>query len=290
MFEPSSEPVIITCAITGNKTTREMNPYLPLTPKEQGIAAAEAVAAGASIIHLHVRESDGAECHTLERFAEAVGEIRSRAPEAIIEVSTRAAVGEGIDYRGNCLELRTEMCSLNVGSINIENEVFLNSPPDVRRLAARIYELGIEPELDCFDLGHLESLVELRRRGILRDPLRALLVLGISGGITADPRNLVHMVSRLPPGAHWSAVGIGRFQLAVAVQALVMGGNVRVGLEDTAYFRKGELARSNAQLVERVVRLARELGREVAPPAQAREMLQLNARRPASAVASPTAA
>jgi 3-keto-5-aminohexanoate cleavage enzyme len=282
MFEPSNVPVVISCAITGNKTTREMNPYLPLTPKEQGIAAAEAVAAGASIIHLHVREDDGAECHTLERFADAVGEIRARAPEAIIEVSTRAAVGEGIDYRGNCLELETEMCSLNVGSINIGDDVFLNSPPDVRKLAARIYELGIQPELDCFDLGHLESLAVLRKQGVLRDPLRALLVLGISGGITADPRNLVHMVSLLPSGAHWCAVGIGRFQLTIAVQAIIMGGNVRVGLEDTAYFRKGEVAKSNAQLVERVARLSRELGREVATPAQARTLLQLNRRRAVS--------
>jgi 3-keto-5-aminohexanoate cleavage enzyme len=289
MFELSNEPVIVTCAITGNKTTREMNPHLPLTPREQGIAAAEAVAAGASIIHLHVREDDGEECHSLDRFADAVAEIRARAPEAIIEVSTRAAIGEGIDYRGNCLELQTEMCSLNVGSINIGDEVFLNSPPDVRKLASRIYELGIEPELDCFDVGHLESLAVLRKEGVLRDPLRALLVLGISGGITADPRNLAHMVSLLPPGAHWSAVGIGRFQLTVAVQALIMGGNVRVGLEDTAYFRKGEVARSNAQLVERVVRLSRELGREIATPAQSRAILQLNRRRIANP-APPSAA
>jgi 3-keto-5-aminohexanoate cleavage enzyme len=169
------------------------------------------------------------------------------------------------------------MCSLNVGSINIDDEVFLNDPKDVRRLAALIYGYGVEPELDCFDVGHLESISVLCRAGVLRDPLRFLLVLGIRGGITADPRNLVHMVSLLPPGAHWSALGIGRFQLGVATQALVMGGNVRVGLEDTAYFRKGELARSNAQLVERIARIARELGRDVASPDQARRILGLRA-------------
>jgi 3-keto-5-aminohexanoate cleavage enzyme len=277
MFEPPTDPVVISCAITGNKTTREMNPNLPLTPKEQGIAAAEAVAAGASVIHLHVREDTGAETHSLDRFAEAVAEIQARAPAAIIEVSTRAAVGEGVEHRGNCLALRTEMCSLNVGSINIDDEVFLNDPKDVRRLAALIYGYGVEPELDCFDVGHLESISVLCRAGVLRDPLRFLLVLGIRGGITADPRNLVHMVSLLPPGAHWSALGIGRFQLGVATQALVMGGNVRVGLEDTAYFRKGELARSNAQLVERIARIARELGRDVASPDQARRILGLRA-------------
>jgi len=275
MFEPATDPVVISCAITGNKTTRDMNPNLPLTPREQGIAAAEAVTAGASIIHLHVREDDGAESHALQRFAEAVAEIQARAPSAIIEVSTRAAIGEGVHYRGNCLELRTEMCSLNVGSINIGDEVFLNEPKDVRALAARIYQFGVEPELDCFDIGHLESIFTLRKAGVLRDPLRFLLVLGISGGVTADPRNLIHMVSLLPPGSHWCALGIGRFQLGIAAQALVMGGNVRVGLEDTAYYRRGEVAKSNAQLVERVARLARELGRDVASPDLARQLLNL---------------
>ncbi len=273
MFEPATDPVVISCAITGNKTTREMNPNLPLTPKEQGVAAAEAVAAGASVIHLHVREDDGAESHALERFADAVAEIQARVPRAIIEVSTRAAVGEGVDYRGNCLELRTEMCSLNVGSINVGDEVFLNDPRDVRKLAARIYQCGVEPEIDCFDVGHMETVFALRKAGVLRDPLRFLLVLGIQGGITADPRNLLHMVSLLPQGSHWCALGIGRFQLGIATQALVMGGNVRVGLEDTAFYRKGELAKSNAQLVERVARIARELGRDVASPESARELL-----------------
>ena len=154
-----------------------------------------------------MRESDGAECHTLERFAEAVGEIRSRAPEAIIQVSTRAAVGEGIDYRGNCLELRTEMCSLNVGSIpTLRTKYFSNSPPDVRRLAARIYELGIEPELDCFDLGHLESLVELRRRGILRAIPCARSSCSASAAASRRTRaTWSTWAPRLPPGADWSA-------------------------------------------------------------------------------------
>jgi 3-keto-5-aminohexanoate cleavage enzyme len=286
MFEPPTHPVVISCAITGNKTTREMNPHLPLTPKEQGVAAAEAVDAGASVIHLHVREDDGAESHSLERFAEAVAEIQAKAPSAIIEVSTRAAVGEDIEYRGNCLELRTEMCSLNVGSINIDDEVFLNAPKDVRRLAERIYQCGVEPELDCFDVGHMESIFVLKRAGVLRDPLRFLLVLGIRGGVTADPRNLVHMVSLLPPDAHWCALGIGRFQLTIAMQALAMGGNVRVGLEDTAYYARGELATSNAQLVDRVARLARELGREVASPDVARSLLQIPPRRSPGALES----
>lgn len=281
MFELPTEPVIISCAITGNKTTRQMNPNLPLTPKEQGIAAAEAVEAGASIIHLHVREDDGSESHRRERFEEAIYEIKSRVPEAIIEVSTRGAVGEDIDYRGNCLDLGAEMCSLNIGTLNIGDEVFLNDPLDVKKLAARIYSHGIEPELDMFDVGQVESAFTLLKKGVLREPLRFLFVLGIPGGISADLRNLTHMVSLLPPGTHWCALGIGRFQLSIAVHALLLGGNVRVGLEDTAYYRKNEVAKSNAQLVERIARLSRELGREVATPNQAREMLKLKPRIPA---------
>lgn len=278
MFELPTEPVIITCAITGNKTTRQMNPNLPLTPKEQGIAAAEAVEAGASVIHLHVREDDGSESHRLERFEEAIYEIKSRVPEAIIEVSTRGAIEDDIDYRGNCLDLKPEMCSLNIGTLNIANEVFLNHPLDVRKLAARIYEMGVEPELDMFDVGHVESAFTLLKQGVLRAPLRFLFVLGIPGGVSADLRNLMHMVSLLPPGTHWTALGIGRFQLTVAIHALLLGGNVRVGLEDTAYYSKGEVAKSNAQLVERIVRLSHELGREVATPDQARKMLGLKPR------------
>lgn len=279
MFELSSEPLIISCAITGNRTTREMNPNLPLTPIEQGIAAAEAIEAGASVIHLHVRNDDGTESHELERFREAVYQIQKRAPEAIIEVSTRGAVGEDIEYRGNCLELQTEMCSLNIGSLNIGDEVFLNDPHDVLKLTEKIYHYGVEPEIDVFDVGMLESAITLKKRGIIKGPLRILLVLGIQGGATAGYLNLVHMVSLIPLGTHWSALGIGRFQLSIATHAILMGGHARVGLEDTAYYRKGEVAKSNAQLVERVARLSRELGREVATPDQARKMLGLKARQ-----------
>jgi 3-keto-5-aminohexanoate cleavage enzyme len=255
-----------------------MNPNLPLTPVEQGIAAAEAIEAGASVIHLHVRNDDGSESHELDRFRAAVYEIQKRAPEAIIEVSTRGAVGEDIDYRGNCLELQTEMCSLNIGSLNIGDEVFLNDPLDVRKLADRIYHYGVEPEIDIFDVGMLENALLLKKKGVIRGPLRLLVVLGIPGGATAGYLNLVHMVNLIPPGVHWSALGIGRFQLAIAIQAVIMGGHARVGMEDTAFYRKGELAKSNAQLVERVARLSRELGREVATPDQARAMLGLKPR------------
>ena len=258
-----------------------MNPNLPLTPVEQGIAAAEAIEAGASVIHLHVRNDDGSESHELDRFREAVHQIQKRVPEAIIEVSTRGAVEENRDMerRGNCLELRTEMCSLNIGSMNIGDETFVNDPQDVIKLAGKIYEYGVEPEVDVFDVGMLESALYFKQKGIIQGPLRVLLVLGLNGGATAGYLNLVHMVTLIPPGVHWTALGIGRFQLSIATHAILMGGHARVGLEDTAYYRKGEVAKSNAQLVERVARLSRELGREVATPDQARAMLGLKPRR-----------
>jgi 3-keto-5-aminohexanoate cleavage enzyme len=280
-FELTPDPVIISCAITGNKTTRAMNPNLPLTPVEQGIAAAQAIEAGASVIHLHVRNDDGSESHELDRFREAVLQIQKRVPEAIIEVSTRGAIEENRDMerRGNCLELRTEMCSLNIGSMNIGDETFINDPQDVIKLANKIYEYGVEPEVDVFDVGMLESALYFKQKGIIQGPLRVLLVLGLNGGATAGYLNLVHMVTLIPPGTHWTALGIGRFQLSIATHAILMGGHARVGLEDTAYYRKGEVAKSNAQLVERVARLSRELGREVATPDQARKTLGLKARK-----------
>jgi 3-keto-5-aminohexanoate cleavage enzyme len=151
-------------------------------------------------------------------------------------------------------------------------------------LAQKIYAAGKVPEIDIFDVGQMEYVFALRKKGILRDPLNILLVLGIPGGVSADVRNLTHMVSLLPPGTHWSTVGIGRFQLAIGVHTLLMGGHVRVGLEDTAYFRKGELAKSNAQLVERMARMARELGRPVATPDQARALLGIRPRAQGSLI------
>jgi 3-keto-5-aminohexanoate cleavage enzyme len=283
------KPVVITCAITGNKTTRDMNPNLPITPKEQGEAALRAVQAGASVIHLHVREDDGSESLREERYLEALHEIRTRVPEAIIEISTRGgeakgAVDSGVGIAlgealwGGRAELKPEMCSVNIGSMNIGNELFLNPPRQVAEQAARIYAAGLVPECDVFDMGHLESALRLVHQGVLQTPLHVLLVMGIAGGISASAPNLVRMVSALPEGVQWTALGVGKFQLSVVGMAIVLGGHVRVGLEDTAYYRKGELATSNAQLVQRAANLCRELGREVATPEMARQMLGLRAR------------
>jgi 3-keto-5-aminohexanoate cleavage enzyme len=289
VYDVPDKPVVITCAITGNKTTREMNPHLPVTPKEQGEAALRAVQAGASVIHLHVREDDGSESLREERYLEALHEIRARVPEAIIELSTRGgqakgAVDSGVGVAlvpalwGGRAHLKPEMCSVNIGSMNIGNELFLNPAPQVAEQSARIYAAGLVPECDVFDMGHLESALRLVHHGVLQTPLHLLLVMGIAGGISASAPNLVRMVSALPESVQWTALGVGKFQLSVVGMAILLGGNVRVGLEDTAYYRKGELATSNAQLVQRAANLCRELGREVATPEMARAMLGLRAR------------
>ncbi len=272
-------PVIITCAITGAETSRDKQPHLPITPAEQATAAAECLAAGASIIHLHVREEDGKPSQRLERFAESIAAIRKKAPQAIIQLSTGGAVGESIEKRAEPLQLKPEMASLNLGTMNFGNDVFMNHPRDIIGLAAQMRQLGVMPELEIYETGMLESAFRLAKQGVLREPLHFQFVLGVPGGMSGDPRNLVHLVSMLPTPMdqpyQWGVAGVGRFQLPLAVQALVMGGHVRVGFEDNIYYHKGEIARSNAQLVERIARIARELGREVATPAQAREILEL---------------
>jgi 3-keto-5-aminohexanoate cleavage enzyme len=271
-------PVIITCAITGAETTRERQPNLPITPKEQAKAAADAVKAGASIIHLHVREDDGKPSQSVARFKESIDAIRAAAPGVIIQISTGGAVGERIDNRAQPLSLKPEMASLNLGTMNFGDDVFMNHPRDILGLASKMQQFGVMPELEIYEAGLLEHALRLAKQGVLREPMHFQFVLGVPGGMSGDPRNLVHLVSLLPSTElHWGVAGVGRFQLPLAIQALVMGGHVRVGFEDNIFYNKGQVATSNAQLVERITRLAAELGREVATPAVARKLLGISA-------------
>lgn len=272
-------PLIITCALTGAETLKEKQPALPITPSQQAEAAHAAVEAGASVIHLHVREDDGRPTQRVERFDESIRAIRAAVPEAIIQISTGGAIGEDIENRAKPLSLRPEMASLNLGTMNFGEEVFFNHPRDIVGLASRMKQFGVMPELEVYEAGMLESAFRLARLGVLREPLHFQFVLGVPGGMSGDPRNLVHLVSilesRMPSSSHWGVAGVGRFQLPLAVQSIVMGGHVRVGFEDNIFYRKGELASSNAQLVARISRISEELGREVASPAVARKLLGL---------------
>ncbi|MEN9723870.1 MAG: 3-keto-5-aminohexanoate cleavage enzyme [Pseudomonadota bacterium] len=277
------DPLIITCAITGAETTRDRQPRLPQTPQEQAQASEECLQAGGSIIHLHVREDDGRPSQRPERFEEAISAIRARAPQAVIQISTGGAIGESIDNRARPLALRPEMASLNLGTMNFGDEVFFNHPRDIMALASRMKDAGVVPELEVYEAGMLETAYRYARQGILREPMHFQFVLGVPGGMSGEPENLFHMVKLLEKLSsqagqklpHWGVAGIGRYQLPLAVHAILLGGHVRVGFEDNIFYSKGQLANSNAQLVERIARIAKELGRPIATPEMAREMLGL---------------
>ncbi|MBI4924655.1 MAG: 3-keto-5-aminohexanoate cleavage protein [Bdellovibrio sp.] len=269
-------PLIITCAITGAETTKKDQSPVPITPKEQALAAKAAVMAGASIIHLHVRENDGTPSQQVERFAEAIGAIKKEVNDVIIQISTGGALGENIENRARPLQLKPEMASLNLGTMNFGDNIFYNHPKDIEILAKKIYENEILPELEVYEAGMLESAFRLCKKGILKDPMHFQFVLGVPGGMSGDVRNLLHLVSLLPPNVGWAVAGIGRYELPLAIHAILLGGHVRVGFEDNIYYSKGMLAESNAQLVERVVRIAKETGREVATPQLARKLLGIS--------------
>jgi 3-keto-5-aminohexanoate cleavage enzyme len=266
-------PVILTCAITGAETTREKQPNLPITPKEQAIAAEECVKAGASIIHLHVREDDGKPSQRPERFKEAIDAIRARVPDVIIQISTGGAVGESIENRTKPIALKPEMASLNLGTLNFGDDIFINHPKDIESFALAMQKHGVMPELEVYEAGMVEVGFRLAKKGILKDPLHFQFVLGVPGGMSGEPKNLAHLVSFMPEGVHWGVAGVGRYQLPLAVQALVMGGHVRVGFEDNIFYSKGVVAKSNAELVARIARIADEVGRPVATIKEARALL-----------------
>lgn len=268
------DKLIITCAITGAETTREQNPNLPITSDEQADAAYACWKAGASIIHLHVRDDNGRPSQSVDRFREAIEKIKKKCP-VIVQISTGGAVGETIEKRAEPLSLKPEMASLNTGSINFGDEVFLNLPKDVEFLAKRMNELSIKPEIEVYDYGMLEYSVKLLKKGIINAPAHFQFVLGTGHGISGEPRNLCRMADLVPHGCTWTSAGVGRYQLPVAAQAIVMGGHVRVGLEDNIYFSKGVLAKSNAELVSRVTELAKLLQRPVATVDEARDLLCL---------------
>lgn len=266
------EPLIITAALTGAEVTRQQHPRLPISPEEIGIAAAACAEAGASIVHVHARWPDGTPTQSAEVYAQIIDAVQQRC-DVIVQVSTGGAVGMTPKERLAPVCLRPEMATLSMGSVNFGREVFLNLPEDIEHFAREMARLGVKPELEVFDAGMLATVKRCIANGLLQAPVHVGLVLGVSGGMPGTPQALHHLVSELPMGATWSVAGIGAAQLPLSALATVMGGHVRVGLEDNLFYRKGELARDNAQLVARVARLAGELERPVATPAQARAML-----------------
>lgn len=266
------EKLIITCAVTGAEVTKKDNPAVPYTPEELAESSYAAFKAGASIIHLHVRKPDGTPTHEKKVFQETVALIKKKC-DPIIMVSTGGAVGMTVEQRCEGLEAGTEMASLTTGTVNFGRDVFLNAPDMIEKIAARIKEKKHKPEIEIFDAGMVDNAAALVKKGLLSAPVQYQFVLGVPGGLGASARNLTYLADSVPPGSTWCVAGVGRHQFTMAAHAILMGGNVRVGLEDNVYLRKGMLAPSNAALVERVAAIAKEFDREIADPADARRQL-----------------
>jgi len=267
-------PLILTCAVVGAELTREQTPYLPLSPEEIADSAIEAAEAGAAMVHLHVRDSQGRPTCDEKVFSEVLEKIRHRS-DVIIQVSTGGAIGDTEVDRFRPLEAAPDMASLTTGSVNFGSEVFFNPRPFVESLAKAMLEKGIKPELEVFDAAMLENGMALAAKGLVLPPLHFDLVLGVPGGIAATERNLRFLAEGIPSGATWSVAAVGRHQFPMAELAIKWGGHARVGMEDNIFLEKGVLAKSNAELVAKAVKMARELGRPIATPAQARNLLQI---------------
>jgi 3-keto-5-aminohexanoate cleavage enzyme len=266
------DKLIITAALTGAETTREHNPNLPMTPEEIAQAALEARGAGASIVHIHVRDEEGNPTQDMDIFRKTCDLIREKC-DVIVQISTGGAVGTPHEERLLPLDLLPEMATLTCGTVNFGEDVFENPPPLIEAFATKMKELGIKPELEIFDLGHVANAMRLVKKGLIGSPLYFDFVLGVPGGMPGTVHNLIHMTREIPHDAIWQVAGIGRFELQLGAVAVACGGHVRVGFEDNIYYSKGVLAESNAQQVERIARIAGEVGRKVATPDEARRIL-----------------
>ncbi|MDW7738485.1 MAG: 3-keto-5-aminohexanoate cleavage protein [Bacillota bacterium] len=268
------DKLIITVALTGAEVTREYNPNLPVTPEEIADAAYECCQAGASLIHLHVRNDDQTPTQSSDRFEETIARIKTKC-NPIIQVSTGGAVGMTVEERMQPIYLKPEMATLSTGTVNFGNDIFMNPPAFIEKFAKVMKELEIKPEIEVFDVGMINNALTLLRQELISEPLHFDFVMGVPGGIPATIKNLLHLVESIPSGSTWTVAGMGRYELPMATAAIIMGGHVRVGFEDNIYYEKGILAESNAQLVDRVTRVAGIHNRPVASPDEARKILGL---------------
>ena len=269
--------LIITAAIVGAEVTRAQNPHVPFTPQEIADEAARCREAGASVIHLHVRSDDGRATQDRERFARTIELIRQKT-DVVVQVSTGGAVGMSIDERCQPLLVRPapDMATLNCGTINFGDDVFVNTRKEIRDVAARIQECGAVAECEVYEVGHLDEALVLHKESRLSPPLHVQLVLGIPGALAARESAVRYLVSELQVAAiahTWGVAAVGRFQRPMTELAMRLGGHARVGLEDNVYLDKGVLAEGSAPLVKRAAEYGAQLGRKVVEPARARELL-----------------
>ncbi|MBE2318130.1 3-keto-5-aminohexanoate cleavage protein [Solirubrobacter sp. CPCC 204708] len=283
-----SDPVILTCAVSGALASREQCPAIPYTPAEYAAEARRVVDEGGVMVHLHARRPDGTPSHAIEDFRAITDAIRGEVGDALIINYSTGALGVPIEVRQAYLkELRPDVGALNMGSMNyakysarrkdfVFKAVFENSFDTIGALLATMVESGIRPEHECFDSGHVASLDPLLDMGVLKPPLQVSFVMGVTGGIRPTARNVAHMAEQVPDVPHqWGVIGISRAQWGLLAAALSLGGNIRVGLEDNFYLPDGAMARSNGELVARAARMAVDSGRRLATVSEARAMLGL---------------
>lgn len=266
------EKLIITAALTGAEVTKKLQPNLPVTPDEIADAAYECYKAGASIVHIHAREKDGNPTQDYKVYKEIKEKIETKC-NIIVQPSTGGAVWHSAEERLQPVELSPEMATLSCGTCNFGPDVFMNSQEYIEKFAKRMKELGVKPEIEVFERGMINNAIRLAKKGFIEKPMHFDFVLGVPGACPGTPEDLMYMLSSIPEGSTWTVAGIGRSELSLATMAVILGGHVRVGFEDNIYYSKGVLAESNAQLVERIVRIAKELEREIATPDEAREIL-----------------
>ena len=282
------DPAIITCSISGAVANRDQCPAIPYTPEEYAAEARRAVEEGASQIHIHARKPDGTPSYEVEDFRAITEAIRGAVDDVIINYST-GAIGIPIEKRLEYLrELRPDVAALNMSSMNyakyssrrkdfVFKAVFENSFDTIIEFLTEMRELGIRPEHECFDAGHVANLDPLVDMGLLEPPLQISLVMGVTGGIRPTPRNVTLMSDQIPGGPEgpnqWQVIGISRDQWKLLASSLVLGGNVRAGVEDNLYLPDGEMCRSNGDLIAKARQMAEDVGRRAATEAEARELL-----------------
>ena len=260
-------------------------PDLDTSPQGLADEVVRAYSAGACIVHLHVWDEQGRPTTGLSAFERTVGLIRERC-DIIVEGSTGGTHDSTMEGRSVALQTDVEMATLNTGTVNWGRGVYRNSPDDIDYWAQEMFNRHIKPNMAAFEIGMIANSLELVDKGWIKPPLFFTFILGQQGAMPATARNLLFLSDALPPGSLWCATGHGGHDLRVSSLAICMGGHVRAGFEDNPFYRPGELAQSNAQLIERLVRIAREIGRDIATPAEAREMLGLDQNIPQSLAGS----
>ena len=288
-----ARPVIITCAVTGGSgEAPKKSQYVPVTPEQIANECIAAAKAGANIVHIHVREpSTGNGSMKLEYYREVTNRIRDSGVEVLINLTTgtgamyvpskedpkQAGPGSNLTHPearvAHILELKPDVCSLDVATMNMATTVFMNVPSHLDKMAEMIASAGVKPELEVFDFGHLSLASDMVKRGLIKSPPLFQLCLGIKWGATADTETMTLMRNQLPKGAVWAAFGISRHEFPMAGQAVILGGHVRVGLEDNLYISQGKLSPGNAPLVERAVQIIESLGERRATHAEAKQLL-----------------